>query len=462
MAKRLFTLKKKVLFSVLGVYVGYNSYVSINTNYEIYRREQEFLKRKKIETAIGERVNTEFEEINDQDEENFKNKFKSLKINGRFENPFNEYRTQTIFEFLLARIFELFDSEGHGKNHGLTDREELDKYLPVYEPDFELLRLNKFQEGYQTNTNTDTNININKIKDEILLPSLKNRLTFTWIGQSCAFIQISGLNFITDPQFSNHLINNFIGPKRIVRSPCEVKALPNIDYVLISHNHPDHLDNESIKKIGNKATWIVPLGLGNYLSKFGVNNVIELNWWDRMELPINNNNNINEKFEILCVPAMHWAGRGLLDTNESLWGSFLIFKNEEPILYHVGDTGYCPELFQNLSKKVLNSKPIKLSMIPIGSYDPEWHQRPRHVNPEESYKIFKDIKGIKMVGVHWGTFICSSENFLDPIKRLKNINDAGVLIPEFGKTWIMDIEKLGTGNSTGRKEIRDGKSIIIQ
>ncbi|KAH3671391.1 hypothetical protein WICMUC_004688 [Wickerhamomyces mucosus] len=431
------SIKAKIGLGILFSYTSYAAYVSYSANVEINRRAQ-LLKTKKDE------------DLTIKDVELISDKYASLTVAGRFENPFEEYRVQTLFEFFLSRILELFEGKSKGD---LPSKPKLRELLPIYKPDFELL--------INSSLNQRKNILENFIS--VGLPSFNDRLTLTWLGQSCSFVQISGVNFLTDPIFSDYLINPVLGPKRITPSPCQYNELPKPNFILVSHNHPDHLDMETVDEIRNSATWVVPSGLRHVLAKRGVINTIELDWWDKVQLDVpEDKNNI---YEVACTPAMHWSGRYLLDSNTSLWCSFLILRNGEPIFFHAGDTGYVHDLFKMVSQKF--GEGTKLAMLPCGQYCPQWHQKPRHISPEECVKIYDDLKAQKMVGVHWGTFVLSSEHFLEPklkieelARNLKKIND--IFIPQFGKTYVFDLKHGNNDIMSERIDIRGNKSVLVK
>jgi L-ascorbate metabolism protein UlaG (beta-lactamase superfamily) len=422
-------LKSKIGLGLLLSYSSYALFVSFKANVEITRRA-------KIEKLRLENKLVDSSEVCDHVHE----KYGSLTVAGRFENPFEEYRVQTLFEFFLSRLLELFEGESRG---GLPSREKLRELLPVHTPDFELLEKSTFKGG-----------DLNGV------PGLKDRLTFTWLGQSCSFVQISGVNILTDPLFANYLVNRYLGPKRITPSPCELKDLPKPDFILVSHNHPDHLDLDAADKILNQSTWIVPMGIRKILAQRGIHNTIELDWWEKVRLPVSEDP--ENVYEVACTPAMHWSGRNLWDSNTSLWCSFLILKNGKPIFYHAGDTGYVSDLFTKISKKY--GEGTRLAMLPMGQYCPQWHQKPRHINPGECLKIMTDLGAQKMVGVHWGTFVLSSEHFLEPkiqletmAQELNKVND--IMVPKFGQTMVMSLKQ---EIASSVKSIRDGKSLLVK
>lgn len=377
-------------------------------------------------------------------------KYDSMTIAGRFENPFKEYRAQTLFEFFLTRLLELWEGRTRG---GVPAKEELRALLPIYKPDFELLEKTSL---------------LNGLKDEMRsikgIPELKNRMTFTWLGQSCSFLQISGVNILTDPLFADYLVNPYIGPKRITPSPCELEELPNPHFVLVSHNHPDHLDVDAVKKLHNSTTWVVPMGLRKFFARRGIHNTIELDWWEKAPLPVPQDP--DNLYEVACTPAMHWSGRQLWDSNTTLWCSFLILKNGKPLFYHAGDTGYVEDLFTKIRDKY--GAGTRLAMLPCGQYCPQWHQKPRHINPGECVKIMEDLQAKKILGVHWGTFVLSSEHFLEPKIKLDQLaRDMGkvndIFTPQFGKTLVFDLSKEGEqGERASLESVRDGKCTIVE
>lgn len=410
-------------------------------------------------------------------------------INGRYANPFPEYRPQTIYEFFYCRIIELFHTKPRG---GLpVDKATLHELLPTRTPDFELLfdtsrdyKSTKTETGTVNqimltkttphsdipNVNDNNDTNTKPLKDSLdpALPSIRDRLTLTWMGQSCSFVQLGGINLLTDPCFGLHLVHEYLGPKRITPPPCTVGQLPNLDVVLVSHDHPDHLEFETVKEIGNSATWIVPVGVGKHLEKLGVSNYKEMSWWEKTTMP---GTDASEGWEIACTPAMHWSGRSVVDSNSTLWCSFVILRNKKPVFFHAGDTGYSKPLFEGI-KNVFGSG-MQVAMVPCGAYTPRWHLRSQHTNPEEAVQIMKDLGARKLVGVHWGTFVLSEEHFLEPRDRLHQLAKAehrvkDIIAPDFGKTMIFNLHDDRESKDTEYKidehqvkQVRNGKSILF-
>lgn len=389
-------------------------------------------------------------------------RFKSAIVNNFFVNPFEEYRPQTAFEFLLVRVVEFAESfyankiEIHDKFPTPEgDFAEVGDLLKTFRPNCELMRENSLLlrrcmiTGNYTPMREGKSFRKGNVED---YTPVEDQMLFTWLGQSCCLVQVGGINILTDPIFSDHLLSKNIGPKRLVKSPMSVQDVKeatgdHIDVVLVSHNHPDHLDLDAVKEIGNSATWFVPLGLKSTLGRKGIYNVVEMDWWDTISLNTfiegRSKNPLPQNYEILCVPSMHWSGRHVVDSNRSLWGSFILRRNGESLLYHVGDTGYCKDLFDVIGERF---GPIKLLLLPIGQYCPSWHQSPRHISPQESIEVASQVGSSMIFGIHFGTFKLSSEPILEPKNKLlelaETLDNDQYKVPEFGLTYVYDLNSI--------------------
>lgn len=236
----------------------------------------------------------------------------------------------------------------------------------------------------------------------------KQDLQITWIGHSTLLIQYNGLNILTDPMFSDRASPlSFAGPKRYMAPAFEIENLPPIDAIVISHNHYDHMDEATIKAIGNGPKWFVPLGNAKLLAQSDVTNVVELDWWEGSQI---------DGVSLTLTPTQHWSGRSLFDRYETLWGSWAIkFDELGTNIWFGGDTGYNDVQFKQIGDRY---GPFDLSFIPIGAYAPRWFMQSAHVNPEEAVQIHQDIKSSNSIGIHWGTFALTSESVDEPPKRL--------------------------------------------
>ena len=253
-----------------------------------------------------------------------------------------------------------------------------------------------------------------KTNENINLNSLKDREHYAlWIGHSTFLINNGDLTILTDPIFSERASPlTFAGPKRLIKPVIKIKDLPKVDVITISHNHYDHLDVNSLRKIQKKfpnVKILVPKGDLKLLRNYNLNNGFEFLWWEAIILN-------NTKF--IFTPAQHWSARGLRDRNKSLWGSWFI-KTEEKNIFHAGDTGYSDDFIEIRNRL----GPVDFAMIPIGAYDPQWFMSYSHVNPEEALSIAKDLDAKKSIGMHWGTFILTDEPVLEPRERLNKITN---------------------------------------
>ena len=413
--------KSKIGWGILLSYTSFEVCLQARSKYVVYKRKQQL------------------KTLNDD-----VSKFKSVTVAGMFVNPFEEYRPMTAFEFILVRCMELVESfygnavELHNKVPKNGKTVEVEDMLEQFKPDLEYLRENSalLHSSLANVSGADW--------------SFRNNFTFTWLGQSCALLQMSGINIMTDPILGDHLISSHFGPKRLTKAPMtlgDIKYATNdsLDFVLVSHDHPDHLEMKVASDIGNTSTWIVPLGLKKKLARKGIFRVIEMDWWDAVSLNQFFDGSLPDEYEVVCLPAMHWSGRYVLDSNQSLWCSFMIRRNGESIFYHAGDTGYLEELFGAIAKKYGK---LFFGLLPIGQYCPLWHQKPRHISPAESLKISNLLSTKYMMGVHWGTFKLSSEPILEPRDLLLKLSkEQGTFprykTPESGRTYLYDLE-LGT------------------
>ena len=258
--------------------------------------------------------------------------------------------------------------------------------------------------------------------EPISFPLAKNDLNFlqtnrtentlTFIGHASFLIQINGLNILTDPHFTKRASPlSFAGPSRTTPPGIQLEDLPEIDVILISHNHYDHLDKLSIKGIlksqKNQPMIFTPLKLNKLLEKWGAKNVLGMNWWeDRMF----------KNLKFYSVPVQHWSKRSFTDTNKTLWCGWVIEKEDFRVFF-CGDTGYSKD-FADIQNKF---KSMDLSLLPIGAYEPRWFMKDHHCNVDEAIQIHQDLKSKRSIGMHWGTFILTDEPMKEPLEKLKKL-----------------------------------------
>ncbi|MDH5716701.1 MAG: MBL fold metallo-hydrolase [Spirochaetia bacterium] len=233
-----------------------------------------------------------------------------------------------------------------------------------------------------------------------------------WIGHATTLIKLGDLYIITDPVFSLTAgPTSFTGTSRKTPPAIEISNLPDIDIVLISHNHYDHLDKSSILEIKEKFNplFMVPLNVKETLLDWDITNVIELDWYQYIEY---NNLQIN------CTPAKHFSQRSIADRDETLWASWYVKSiNSKYSFFFAGDTAYSPH-FKEIGEKL--GAPTA-ALMPIGAYKPRWFMSRVHVNPQEALQGFLDMKAENFIAIHWGTFALADEPFHEPMKETTKI-----------------------------------------
>lgn len=238
-----------------------------------------------------------------------------------------------------------------------------------------------------------------------------------WLGHSCFYINIAGISFITDPVFFDLLTN-----KRDTELPFNIDDLHGLSYLLISHDHYDHLSIKSISSlIKNNPDMeaLLPLKTSELF------NSCSLKWISRQEAGwYQSFIDLKEGVRVTFLPADHWCRRGLFDQNKRLWGSFMIEYNGIKIFF-AGDTAYNKEMYNDI-RNTAGSPDICL--ISIGSYSPHYMMRDHHINPEEAAALFNILGGRKLVPMHYGTYTMSSEPAGEPLRRLKKVVDKDKLV----------------------------------
>lgn len=227
-----------------------------------------------------------------------------------------------------------------------------------------------------------------------------------WFGHSTFLIQMSGKNILIDPMLSEvPSPYDFLGQPRYSKNlPTEIEELPQIDFVIISHDHYDHLDYKSIKKLKAKTKqFLVPFGVAAHLKRWKIDEALiqELNWWDEVNF---------EDFKFIFTPSRHFSGRRLFDRDATLWGAWII-QNGENNIFFSGDGGY-GEHFKEIGEKF---GPFDFAMIECGQYDERWNQI--HMMPEESVQACIDLKSELAMPIHWGAFTLALHSWTDPVER---------------------------------------------
>jgi L-ascorbate metabolism protein UlaG (beta-lactamase superfamily) len=261
----------------------------------------------------------------------------------------------------------------------------------------------------------------------------RSEFAVTWVGHATALIQIGGVNVLTDPIFSQRASPvQWAGPKRSQRPGVALRDLPHIDVVLVSHNHYDHLDADSVKALaaqaGGSPLFVVPLGVERWLVAAGIANVRALDWWDRIEAG---------GVQVHLVPAQHWSRRNWSDAMRTLWGGFVIEGGGRRAFF-AGDTGYSATIFKEIGARFGS---IDLAALPIGGYEPRWFMRRQHVDPADAVQMHRDLRARRSLGVHWGTFVLTDEPIDQAVADLAaartkaGLTEADFFTLRHGETW---------------------------
>jgi L-ascorbate metabolism protein UlaG (beta-lactamase superfamily) len=310
------------------------------------------------------------------------------------------------------------------------------------------------------------------------------KLRATWLGHACYYVEFpSGLRVLFDPVFQERCSPfSWLGPKRYTKMPCEIKDIPIIDAVVISHNHYDHLSHPTVTEIAKRhpnCHFFVPLGNKKWFAACGIQNCTELDWWDNVDFtltPTSRTSSVAGKSSqrtsitsasdtkstpqpspniitarISCLPCQHISARSITDRAATLWASWAVTSNPSTSstnttptsVYFAGDTGYrsvprsptgheyddwAPEYTSGPSALPVCPAfssigtlrgPFTLGLIPIGAYMPRWIMSPMHADPRDAVHIFKDTRCENALGMHWGTWVLTEEDVLEPPKKLK-------------------------------------------
>ena len=261
-------------------------------------------------------------------------------------------------------------------------------------------------------------------------------VTITWVGHSTFLIQIGGLNVLTDPIWSAHASPiPGVGPKRLVAAAVRFQDLPQIDVVLQSHDHYDHLDDRTVCRLeatNPGARWIVPRGLRPFLKHRGILEVRELDWWQEITI---------DGVTLGCTPAQHFSGRTPWGRNRTLWCGWSVAASGRR-LFFAGDTGFHPD-FAKIAERF---GPFDVALLPIGAYDPRWFMRPVHMDPEEAVQAARDLGSPCFVPMHWGTFLLTDEPLGEPPERARAAwRAAGLPDDRFWQLAFGETRTLGNG-----------------
>jgi len=253
-----------------------------------------------------------------------------------------------------------------------------------------------------------------------------DQLNVTWLGHSSLMINIDGYKILTDPVFEKRV--SVLGPTRFNGDvPLDIKQIPKIDAVIVSHDHYDHLNKFSVRALIAKTNkFVVPLKVGARLEDWGVprEKIVELDWWQEYS--------IDKKLMVAATPAQHFSGRGITDRNQTLWASWVI-KTPSHKLFFSGDSGYFGG-FKQIGDKY---GPFDMTFVECGAYGEGWPKV--HMFPEQTVQAHLDLKGDVLHPIHWGTFNLALHPWYEPMERLSaaaNLNNIRIATPVVGDTTV--------------------------
>lgn len=268
-------------------------------------------------------------------------------------------------------------------------------------------------------------------RDSLELVGQNHPTRLVWFGHSTFLLQMDGKNILIDPMFGEvPAPNPILGKKRYIKElPIAIEKLPKIDMVILSHDHYDHLDYESIQKLKGKTdAYYVPLGVGSHFEQWGVSHekIHELGWWDEIQ---------TDGLLLALTPARHFSGRGLANRFSTLWGSWVI-RGKEDTIFFSGDSGFGPH-FQQIGEKY---GPFDFAMMECGQYNENWTDI--HMIPEETAQAAQDVQAKIFMPIHWAAFTLAMHSWTDPVERVlakaKEINQP-IYVPEIGQ--FIDLDK---------------------
>jgi L-ascorbate metabolism protein UlaG (beta-lactamase superfamily) len=263
------------------------------------------------------------------------------------------------------------------------------------------------------------------IKQKLSVPSQSN-LRVTWFGHSSSLVEIDGARILIDPVWGPRASPfSWIGPKRWYKPVIKLDDLKPVDTVLISHDHYDHLDRETIEAMRSwtHTRFVVPLGIGETLEYWGIpsDRITELDWWQSTRI---------HGIQIVATPARHASGRVISQDNQTLWSGFALLGQKHR-LYYSGDSGYFPG-FKHIGEAL---GPFDVALIEAGQYNPAWPDF--HLGPEQAVQVNLDVKGKVMIPMHWGLFKLAPHSWTEPVERIAlaaSCADVSVMFPKPGQS----------------------------
>lgn len=256
----------------------------------------------------------------------------------------------------------------------------------------------------------------------------EGELRITWVNHATLLVQIDGVNILTDPVWSYRVSPvSWAGPRRHRAPGIRFEDLPPIDIVAVSHNHYDHMDVATLRRLVERNAPIIACGLGNgtFLQREGMSGTKELDWWDSMEV---------KGVTVTSVPARHFSARGPGDRDKALWTGF-VFRGRSRSVYFAGDTGYGSH-FAEIGRRFGS---IDVALLPIGAFRPRWFMSPVHIDPYEAIQAHRDLGASVSIPMHYGTFPLGDDAENEPLETLERAlaetGETGFAVLEMGESW---------------------------
>jgi len=291
----------------------------------------------------------------------------------------------------------------HHREHGFANTN------PDYVRASRLVRLRYFVGRMLGTTFAPKHLDLPRVdNDGRALAANTTDATITWVGHSTLLVQLDGVNVLIDPQWSERASPvSFAGPRRMTPPGLDFDRLPPIHVVLVSHDHYDHLDVATVRRLAehHHPRFVVPLGFRAWFADLGIGDVHELDWWGR---------HVERGLTFTCVPAQHFSARTPFDRDRTLWCGYVV-RVDGVTIYFAGDSGYAPH-FAEIGARFPS---IDVALLPIGAYEPRWFMSPVHMNPDDAVRAHRDLRPRLSLGMHFGTFQLTDEAIDEPIHALE-------------------------------------------
>jgi len=254
---------------------------------------------------------------------------------------------------------------------------------------------------------------------EPLPPAVAGRIAVTWLGHASALLRVDGVTLLVDPVLAGGIPG---ARRRLTPPPLAPERLPPLDAVLISHDHYDHLDAPTLRRLPRTTPVLVGAGSAPWFARRGFTDVTELDWWESVEVPprrVEHRSAASPGTRVEFVPAHHWSRRSPFDTCRRLWGGWVVTAADGRSVVHAGDTGYGPFHARIGARQRRLGHDVAVAVLPVGAYAPRALLRGVHMDPAEAVRAADDLGARRVVPIHWGTFVLSGEPVLEPLERVR-------------------------------------------